>query len=83
MKNVIRNGSRENLRKPGHSVANIGLDVAVHSSANRSTHIAHIFILALAKAFAAENVKSIWSVVEILGIIPVVVYILCNRHKPY
>ena len=37
MKNVIRDGPVENLRKPGHAVANIGLDVAIHSSANPSS----------------------------------------------
>ena len=70
VKNVIRDGPLENLRKPGYSVANIGLDVAIHSSANRSTHISHIFIFPLAKAFAAGNVKSIWSVITVLGILP-------------
>ena len=80
-KNVIRNGPLENLCKPGHEVANIGLDVAIHSSANRSTHISHFFIFPLANAFAAGNAKSVWSVMTVLGILPVAA--LCGQHKPY
>ena len=83
MKNVIRNRPLENRSKLGHSVAKIEVDLAMHSSANRSTHIAHIFISPLVKAFAAENVKSIWSAIAILGNIPVVVYNVCDRHKLY
>ena len=41
-KNFIRDGPLVNLSKPGHSVASIGLDVAIHSYANRSTHISSI-----------------------------------------
>ena len=41
-KNVIKDKHLENLWKPGHSVANIGLDVAIHLSANRSTYISHL-----------------------------------------
>ena len=51
VKNVIRDGPLENLWKPGHSVANIGRDVAINSPANRSTHISHMFIYPLAKRF--------------------------------
>ena len=40
-KNVIRDGPLVNLWKPGYSVANTGLDVAIHSYANRSTHISY------------------------------------------
>ena len=72
-----------NLWNPGHAVANIGLDIAVHSSANRSTHISHIIIFPLAKAFAAGNVKSVWSVITVLGILLVTVFILCDQHNPY
>ena len=61
------------LVNPGHAVANIVLDVAIHSSAKRSNHMSHIIIFPLKKAFAAGNVKSILSVIVILGIIPVVV----------
>ena len=78
-----KDGPLENLWKPDHSVANIGLDVAVHSSANRSTHISHIFFFPLAKAFAAGNVKSVWSVITVLGILPVTVLYLCDQHEPY
>ena len=69
-KNVIRVGPLENLLKPDQSVANIGLDRAVHSFANRSTHISYIFIFPLAKAFPVGNEKSIWSLKTVLGILP-------------
>ena len=76
-KNVIRDGPRENLWKSGHVVANIGLN------ADRSNHISHIFVFPVAKAIAAGNVKSIWSVVAIIGIIPVVVLYFCDQHMHY
>ena len=38
--------------------------VAIHSSVNRSTHISHIIIFPLAKAFAAGKVKSVRSVLQ-------------------
>ena len=72
-KNVIRDGPLENLWNPGHAVANIELVVAIHSSANRSTHISHIIIFQLTKAFAAGSVKSVWSIIAILGILPIAV----------
>ena len=55
------------------AVANIELDVAIHSSTSRSTHISHIIIFPLAKALAVGNVKSVWSVITVLGIISVAV----------
>ena len=69
-KNVIRDGSLENLLKPGHSAANIGLDVAIQPPTNRLTHISHIFIFPRGKAFRVRNVKSIWSLKTVLGILP-------------
>ena len=83
VKNFIRDGPLENLWKPGHSVSNIGLDVAIHSPVNRSTHISYIIIFPLAKAFAAGNLKSVWSVITLLGILPIAVLYLCDQHKPY
>ena len=70
-KNVIRDGPLVNLRKPGHSVANIGLNVAIYSYVNRSTHISPIIVVLLKKPFASGNVTSVWSVKTVLGIIPV------------
>ena len=64
-------------------IANIGLDVAIPSSAHRSTLISHIIIFPLAKAFTAGNMNSVWSDITVLGILPVVVYILRDQHKPY
>ena len=49
-KNVIRDGPLVSLWKPGHSVANIGLGVAIYSYVNRSTHISPIIVFYL-KAF--------------------------------
>ena len=57
------------LVKTGHAVANVELDVAMHSSVNRSTHISHIIIFPLAKAFAAGNVKRIWSATIVLAVL--------------
>ena len=70
-KNVIRDGPLVNLWKLGHSVANIGLDVAIHSYANRSPHISPIIVFLLKKPFASGNETSVWSVKTVLGIIPV------------
>ena len=61
------------LWKPGHAVANFGLDVAIHSSAYRSSHISHIIIFPPAKTFAAGNVNSVWSVITVLGILPIAI----------
>ena len=69
-KNVIRDGPLVNLWKPGHSVANIGLDVEIISTDNRSTHISPIIVFLLKKPFASENETSVWSVKTVLGIIP-------------
>ena len=44
MKNVIKDGPLENLRKPGHAVANIGLDVAIDSSATRNPHLTYYYL---------------------------------------
>ena len=54
--------------------AKIGLDVAIHSSGNRSTHISHIIIFPLDKAFEAEIVKIVLSVITVLGILPIAVF---------
>ena len=70
-KNVIRDGPLVKLWKPGHSVANIGLEMAIHSYVNRSTHISPIIVFLLKKPFASENVTNVWSVKSVLGIIPV------------
>ena len=40
--------------------------VAIHFYANRSTHISHIIIFPLAKAFATGNVKGVLSVITAL-----------------
>ena len=56
-----------------HAAAKIEHDVAIHSSANRSPHISHIIIFKLAKAFAAGNVKCVWFVMKVLGILPITV----------
>ena len=70
-KNVIRDGPLVNLLKPGHSVANIGLDVEIISPGNRSTHISPIIVFLLIKPFASGKETSVWSVKTVLGIIPV------------
>ena len=70
-KNVMRDGPLVNLWQPGHSVANIELDVEIISPVNRSTHISPIIVFSLKKPFASGNATSVWSVKTVLGIIPV------------